>query len=145
VRKTMFLFGVGIGFVLGSRSGRDPYERLDSKIRELTGRPEVKGKVEQLMDTARDQAGVAVQKVGWSKASSEDSGVTPPDPSPKSYADPQDLQFSTAAARKEEIVDELLEQGVPPVAMEQKEEELRQSGALSEPPAGNKAKPVKDG
>jgi hypothetical protein len=88
---------------------------------------------------------VAVQKVGWSKASSEDSGVTPPDPSPKSYADPQDLQFSTAAARKEEIVDELLEQGVPPADMEQKEEELRQSGALSEPPAGNKAKPVKDG
>ena len=49
-----------------------------------------------------------------------------------------------AAAHKEEIVDDLLEQGVPPADMEQKEEELRQSGALHEPPAGNKAKPAKD-
>jgi hypothetical protein len=145
VRKTMFVLGVGIGFVLGSRSGRDPYERLDSKIREITRRPEVQARVEQLKDTAKDQAGAAAQKVGWSGASSEDGRVTPPDPSPRSYADPQDLQFSTAAARKQEMVDDLLEQGVPPAEMEQKEEELRQSGALSEPPAGNKATPGKDG
>ena len=69
----------------------------------------------------------------------------PPNLSPQSYADPQDLQFSTAAARKEEIVDDLLAQGVPPADMEQKEEELRETGALHEPPAGNKAKLAKNG
>ncbi len=145
MRKTTFLLGAGIGFILGSRSGRDPYERLDSKIREITRRSDVQGKVEQLKDVAKDQAAAAAQKVSLSEASSGDGQVTPPDPSPKSYADPQDLQFSTAAAQKAEMVDDLLEQGVPPADMERKEEELRQSGALNEPRAGNKAKPVDEG
>ena len=66
------------------------------------------------------------------------------EPSQESYVDPQDLQFSTAAARKEEMVDELLEQGVSPSELEGKEDELRQSGAIIEPRAGNKARPVED-
>ena len=40
------------------------------------------------------------------------------------------------------MVDDLLGQGVPPAEMAQKESELRQSGELSEPPAGNKPKPA---
>jgi hypothetical protein len=102
--KTTFLLGAGIGFILGSRTGRD--------------------------------------QVTLSGSTAAESHVTPPDPTPKSYADPQDLQFSTAAAQKEAMIDDLLEQGVPPAEMEQQEEELRQSGELSEPPAGNKAKPA---
>ncbi len=145
MRKSMFLVGAGIGFILGSRSGRGPYQQLESKVREITRRPEVRDKVEQLNDAAKDQAAAAAQKTGWSQATTSDSPVTPPDLSPQSYADPQDLQFSTAAARKEEIVDDLLAQGVPPADMERKEEELRETGALREPRAGNKAKPAKNG
>ncbi len=144
MRKSMFLVGAGIGFILGSRSGRGPYQQLESKVREITRRPEVRNKVEQLKDTAKDQAAAAAQKkTSRSQAAAGDSPVTPPTPTPQSYADPQDLQFSTAAARKEEIVDDLLAQGVPPADMAQKEEELREAGALHEPPAGNKAKPAK--
>ena len=95
--------------------------------------------VEQLKDRVKNQAGAAAQKAGWSDASSGDDRVAAPDGSL-----PQDLQFSAAAARKEEMVDDLLPQGVPPADMEQKEEELREARALSEPPAGNKAKPVKE-
>ncbi len=145
MRKSMFLVGAGIGFILGSRSGRGPYQQMESTVREITRRPEVHDKVEHVKDTAKDQAAAAAQKMGWSRATTSDSPVTPPAPTPQSYADPQDLQFSTAAARKEEIVDDLLAQGVPPADMEQKEEELRETGALPEPPAGNKAKPTKNG
>ena len=144
MRKAMFLMGAGIGFILGSRSGRGPYQQLESKVREITRHPEVQEEVEQLKDTAKDQAAAAAQKTSWSQATPGDSAVTPPAPTPDSYADPQDLQFSTAAARKEEIVDDLLARGVPPADMEQQEEELRETGALSEPPAGNKAKPAKN-
>jgi hypothetical protein len=148
MQKTTFMLGAGIGFVLGSRTGRGPYQQLESKIREITRRPEVQDKVEQLKDTIKDQAGMVAEKAARSESSSGSESstgrVAPPDPAPKSYADPQDLQFSTAAARKEEMVDDLLKQGVPPAEMEQKEDELRRSGALSEPRAGNKPEPVKD-
>jgi hypothetical protein len=62
-----------------------------------------------------------------------------------SYVDPQDLQFSKAAAEKEETLDTLLHQGVTLQELDQKEEELRQNGELAEPRAGNKAPPDGDG
>jgi hypothetical protein len=142
VGKTTFLLGAGIGFILGSRTGRGPYQQLETKVREFARRPEVQDKAGQLKDAATEQASAVADKVTPSGSSAAESRVTPPDPTPKSYADPQDLQFSTAAAQKEAMVDDLLEQGVPPAEMAQKEEEMRQSGELSEPRAGNKAKPA---
>ncbi len=144
IRKTTFLLGGGIGFILGSRIGRGPYQQLEMKVRAITRRPAIQDTAGQLTDAAKEQAAAVIDKVTPSGARDAGSRITPPEPTPETYADPQDLQFSTAAARKEAIVDELLEQGVPPADMEQKEEELRQSGALHEPPAGNKAKPAKD-
>ncbi len=144
MRKSAFLLGAGIGFILGSHAGRDPYQHLESKVREITGRPEVKGTVVQIKDAARDQAKAVADKVSPSESSIASNRVTPPNLASESYVDPQDLQFSTAAAEKEAMVDDLLEQGVPPAEMEQKEEELRRSGKLREPPAGNKPKSVSD-
>jgi hypothetical protein len=141
--KTTFLLGAGIGFILGSRTGPGPYQQLETKVREFTRRPEVQDKAGQLKDAAKEQASAVTDKVTSPRSPAAASRVTPPDPTPRSYADPQDLHFSTAAAKKEAMVDDLLEQGVPPADMAQKEEELRQSGKLSEPPAGNKANPAK--
>jgi hypothetical protein len=141
--KVSFLLGAGVGFILGSRAGRGPYRHLESTVRDVTHRPDVQDKLGQVKDTAKNQAGAVAQKVVPSRFQPGGNGdVTPPDPSPESYADPQDLQFSTAAARKEDMVDELLRQGVPPADLEHKEDELRRSGAIAEPPAGNKPKPV---
>jgi hypothetical protein len=117
--------------------------KLETKVRAIARRPAVQDTAGQLKDAAKEQAAAAMNKVTPSGSQGADSPVTPK-ATPESYADPQDLQFSTAAAQKEAIVDDLLEQGVPPGDMEQKEEELRQSGALHEPPEGNKAKPAKD-
>jgi hypothetical protein len=143
VGKATFLLGAGLGFILGSRAGRGPYQEIESKIREITHRPQVQDRLHQLHDTAQDQAAVA-DKAAPSQSPSEHGGVVVPEPSQESYVDPQDLQFSTAAARKEDMVDELLDQGVSPSELEGKEDELRQSGAIIEPRAGNTARPVED-
>jgi hypothetical protein len=144
IRKTTFLLGGGIGFILGSRIGRGPYQQLETKVRAIVRRPAVQDTAGGLEDAAQGQAAALINKATLSGSQDEARRVSPPEATPQTYADPQDLQFSAAAAHKETIVDDLLEQGVPPAELEQKEEELRQSGALHEPPAGNKAKPAKD-
>jgi hypothetical protein len=45
VKKVWLLLGIAIGFVLGSRAGRAPYERLRQSAQDLSGRPEVKDTV----------------------------------------------------------------------------------------------------
>ena len=138
MRKTTFLLGAGIGFILGSRTGRGPYQQLVTKVRAVARRPEVQHTAGQLKDAAKEQGAAVVDMVTPSPSSAAESRVAPPDPTLHSYVDSQDLQFSVAAAQKEAVVDELLEEGVPPGELEQKEQELRQSGGLSEPPAGNR-------
>jgi hypothetical protein len=54
MKKLLVLVGVVIGFVLGSKQGRKPYERLEAQVRRLRGRPEVKGAVNALSDKAAD-------------------------------------------------------------------------------------------
>jgi len=52
MKKFILLFGVGVGFVLGSRAGREPYRRLTEMARDLTQRREFK----RLASTVSDQA-----------------------------------------------------------------------------------------
>ena len=106
--KATFLLGAGLGFILGSRAGRGPYQQIESKVREITRRPQVQDRLHQLQDAAQDQAAAVADKAAPSQSPPEHGGVAVPEPSQESYVDPQDLQFSTAAARKEEMVDELL-------------------------------------
>jgi hypothetical protein len=52
MKKVLLLLGVAVGFVLGSKQGRKPYERLEAQVRQLTSRPEVKSAVDALSDKA---------------------------------------------------------------------------------------------
>ena len=52
MKKLLLLVGAAIGFVLGSKVGREPYERLEAQLRQLAGRPEDKGAVEAVSDKA---------------------------------------------------------------------------------------------
>ena len=63
VKKAMLLVGVGVGFVLGSRAGRGPYETLEGKVRQAAGRPEVQGTVEELKVVAVDKADQVISSV----------------------------------------------------------------------------------
>ena len=51
MKKLWFLAGIGIGFVLGSRAGRAPYERLRQNAQDLSARPEVKDTVASVTDS----------------------------------------------------------------------------------------------
>ncbi len=59
MKKLLLLLGIGLGFVLGSRAGRAPYERLEGKARDLAGRPEVT----DAFDAAAEKASTLVDHV----------------------------------------------------------------------------------
>jgi hypothetical protein len=54
MKKLLLLVGVAVGFVLGSKMGREPYERMEAQLRQLAGRPEVKDAVDAVSDKAAD-------------------------------------------------------------------------------------------
>ena len=58
MKKFMVLFGLGVGFVLGSRAGREPYERLRTMVRDLADRREF----QQLASTVSDKADAVSQE-----------------------------------------------------------------------------------
>jgi hypothetical protein len=41
-KKLLFVAGAGVGYVLGTRAGREKYDQMVGKARELMDRPEVK-------------------------------------------------------------------------------------------------------
>ena len=73
MKKFSFLLGVGVGFVLGSRAGSQPYEHLEAEVRKVAGRPETQRAVDQVKSLARKQADTAVHKIG-NKLPSSDKG-----------------------------------------------------------------------
>jgi hypothetical protein len=54
MKKLLLLMGVVVGFVLGSKGGREPYERLEAQVRRLAGRPEVQGAIDSATSKAAD-------------------------------------------------------------------------------------------
>ena len=63
MKKLLLVIGAGIGFILGSRSGRQPYEHLERKVREMRGRPEVQEAVDSVTNAAHEQVSNVTRKV----------------------------------------------------------------------------------
>ena len=61
--KIVTLTAGAIGFVLGSRSGRGPYEKLAAKAGQVRRDPRVQEKVSQAQDVAADKAKTAASTV----------------------------------------------------------------------------------
>jgi hypothetical protein len=61
--KLLFLAGTATGFVLGSKAGREAYERIRAKAQELWGDPGTQTVISQAETIARDAASVAQTKV----------------------------------------------------------------------------------
>lgn len=55
--------GVGIGFVLGSRSGRDSYERMKEEARRIWEDPKVQATIHDVGENVRERAPEVVNKV----------------------------------------------------------------------------------
>ena len=61
--KFLFLAGTATGFVLGSKAGRQAYDRLSTKAHRLWGDPTTQKVISQAETIARDAASVAQTKV----------------------------------------------------------------------------------
>jgi hypothetical protein len=90
MRKFGLLLAGLVGFLLGSRAGREPYERLERQLSRLRAQPEV----QDVMDTVQGEVGERATdltdkvKSKVSSSSKEQSSGTPTNesPSPKAHA-----------------------------------------------------------
>ncbi|OMH25448.1 hypothetical protein BKD30_06010 [Tersicoccus phoenicis] len=77
LKKAIFLVGAGVGFVLGTRAGRDTYDKLRAQVTGFVNDPKVQEKVNQGTEWAKEKAPVVAGKVqeGAEKAKDAASGA----------------------------------------------------------------------
>ena len=100
MKKLYFLVGVGVGFLLGSRVGREPYEKLEAQVRQLAGRPEVKDAVNTMTEKASDltdSASAAVTQMVPGTGGSRGGG-------PTGSIDQSEIDAETNAAIDQDLV-----------------------------------------
>jgi len=71
--KRMLILGAGaVGFLLGSRAGRQPYEQFMRAVGQLKDDPRVQEKAQQGARLVRDQAPVVADKVAGAAKTATD-------------------------------------------------------------------------
>ena len=63
MKKLILLAGVGIGYVLGTKAGRERYEQIKGMARGFAGNPKVQETVSKAQDTVAAQAPVVAEAV----------------------------------------------------------------------------------
>lgn len=84
--RISFLAGVGVGYVLGARAGRQRYTQIKDQAGQLWSSPQVQDKVGQAKDTVKSKAPVLKDKAaatakdaaGSARAKAQDSGLPTP-------------------------------------------------------------------
>ncbi|WP_175411109.1 YtxH domain-containing protein [Streptomyces sp. TRM64462] len=61
--KLTFVIGLAVGYVLGTRAGRERYEQLRKSARQLSENPAVRNAAETAAQTGREVAGRAYNAV----------------------------------------------------------------------------------
>jgi len=74
MKKLTLLIGIGIGYVLGSRAGRERFEQIRSGARKVAGNPTVQSAATKAQETVAAQAPVVAEAVK-EKATSAASAV----------------------------------------------------------------------
>ena len=62
-KRVVLLAGLGIGFILGSRAGRQSYEKLKAQATQLWNDPKVQDGVKTAGETIKEKAPVVAEKV----------------------------------------------------------------------------------
>lgn len=94
MRKLTILISGAIGYVLGTRAGRERYEQIKSMAVKVKDNPTVQEKTQQAVDTAKAQAPVVKDKVAdaadtaRSKVSGDGGGDGVPEESLLNQDDP---------------------------------------------------------
>ena len=63
MKRLSFLMGVGVGFVLGSRAGRGPYERLETNVKKIAGQADVQDAAHQVHDVVQEKVNQTAGKI----------------------------------------------------------------------------------
>lgn len=63
MKKLTLLAGLGVGYVLGARAGRERYEQIRSQAQKLSANPKVRSATSKAQDTVTTQAGAAASAV----------------------------------------------------------------------------------
>lgn len=74
MKKLTLLIGIGIGYVLGSRAGRERFEQIRSGTRKVATNPQVQAAASKAQETVAAQAPVVAEAVK-DKASAAASAV----------------------------------------------------------------------
>lgn len=72
MKKLMVLAAGGVGYVLGTRAGRERYEQIKNTAMRVKDDPRVQEKAHQAADMAREKAPVMKDKVSGAAASATD-------------------------------------------------------------------------
>jgi len=78
--KILFLAGLGVGYVLGTRAGRERYEQIKAAASNLWNAPAVQKQVDNVQDFVKDKAPDVVEFVadGAKKVAAQVSGRSTP-------------------------------------------------------------------
>ncbi|GAB3646808.1 hypothetical protein [Glycomyces tarimensis] len=99
MRRWYFVAGLGIGYVLGTKAGRERYEQILSWTRQVTGDDRVQHVATSVRTQANKAATVAQDKMKGTKFGEIVEGFTAADEKPK--AEPWDSAGVTTPARSE--------------------------------------------
>ena len=70
------ILGAGvIGFLLGSRAGREPYEHLERRLQKIRRRPEVQDAVDSVQNEINQRSVDLSHKIQSTVSSSSDAGA----------------------------------------------------------------------
>ncbi|GAA2721857.1 YtxH domain-containing protein [Actinocorallia aurantiaca] len=64
MKQLMFLTGAAVGYVMGSRAGRERYEQIKKTAQELWAHPSVQSAAESVREQASLAASTSAQKAG---------------------------------------------------------------------------------
>lgn len=101
--KITFLLGMGAGYVLGARAGRERYEQIRHKADKAWGNPTVQEKVGEARAKAPEVASAAKSKAG--DAASKAGDAVRRDKDNDSVADATGHDTTTAAMSRHDDVD----------------------------------------
>ncbi|MEU3477056.1 YtxH domain-containing protein [Streptomyces sp. NPDC033754] len=74
--KLTFVVGLALGYVIGTRAGRERYEQMKKSARDFTQNPAVRNAAESAAQTGRQVAGKAAHVVGEKVGDKLPSSVT---------------------------------------------------------------------
>jgi hypothetical protein len=90
MKKLLLLAAAGVGYVLGTRAGRERYDQIMGTVNKVKNDPRVQEKAHQAVDTARQQAPVVADKVASAASAAKDKVAgTDDSPQPHHMGGPQ--------------------------------------------------------